>query len=60
MTYRVTDFRIVMARDYNKNRPNGKECWVVFDNTDPSEAGGAIVCQTIDQVCKTIKTWGVK
>lgn len=60
MNYRVTDFRVVLARDWNRGRPDGKEAWVVFDNTEPTERGGPVVCQTLDQVCKAIKMWGTE
>jgi hypothetical protein len=52
---RVTDFRVVMARDWNNGEPDGAERWVVFDNTCPEE--GPVVCETIAQICKTNKLW---
>jgi hypothetical protein len=54
---RITDFRLVMAPDWNNGKPGGKERWVVFDNTSKDDESHPVVCETLKQALHIIRTW---
>jgi hypothetical protein len=49
---RISEFRLVIAPEFNNGNPGGVLYWVVFDNSDQSPP---VVCETLDQALEAIR-----